>query len=220
MRNNSDHSVNTFATHSFNFRFAHHVEGVDANYTMGPSDVKVRVVYDEIKQEMHLDIIDAATEMKALVQSATQECHKQHLDDKDGLKACLVDNLMNEVNRVGDSIDRLENYRSKMSNRIRNYICEDDDVVSSEPLKSFDYYHLDGSYMVDMYLDTENAKIWTIDNFITEEECDLLVESTKDRLQPAGTVGADGLEEISSTRKAQQASYEFNKSNIRSDKLW
>jgi hypothetical protein len=57
-----------------------------------------------------------------------------------------------------------------MSERLRNYTCADPDMASSPPIKTTRYQNPSNasqSLAVQWLLDSDNAKIWTIDNFIT-----------------------------------------------------
>ena len=179
----------------------------------------VRISYDEKEQRIVLDEVDAVTEMRDTVRKATKDCYDEFAKEKEGLRACLTGRLMDEVDRVGSGMKRMEKLRGKMSDRYRNYTCTDDSQVTTTPWKMTEFFHLGEKYDVDMYLDTESAKIWSVENFITEEECDILMDATKDKLERASTVGQDGEGEYSTARRAQQASYSFD-SDLRSDLLW
>lgn len=186
---------------------------------MGPHDVSVRVRYDELQDKIVLDLVDEMTEVKDLITTATRRCRSEHVKDKESLKECVTTALMKEVDRIGTSVSWLKRYRGRMSERFRDYTCQDDGMESSNPLRTLEYHHLDRSYEMNVHLDTENAKIWTIPDFVTPEECDALIESTKDKLEKASTVGSDGELEYSTARKAQQATYPFHR-HLRSDRLW
>lgn len=68
-------------------------------------------------------------------------------------------------------------------------------------------------------VDTDHAKIWTIDNFITPDECRILMNHGRPRLTRATVAAEDGSSIVSENRKAQQASYDLH-AKKQKDPLW
>ena len=62
---------------------------------------------------------------------------------------------------------------------------------------------------MNVHLDTSHAKIWTVDNFITDDECKVLMDHGRPKLRRATVAAEDGSSIVSENRKAQQASYDY-----------
>jgi hypothetical protein len=63
-------------------------------------------------------------------------------------------------------------------------------------------------YRIETLFENSRAKIWTVANFITDEECDVLERFAKPVLKRATVAGEDGTSIVSENRKAQQAAYD------------
>ncbi|CAE7566213.1 P4ha1 [Symbiodinium microadriaticum] len=90
-------------------------------------------------------------------------------------------------------------------------------MESSAPVRTETVRIQNKDLTVNVMLDMKAAKIWTVEDFITDEECKILQAHGKPRLARATVAGEDGLGTVSQSRKAQQASY--NPSG-QSDPLW
>ena len=68
----------------------------------------------------------------------------------------------------------MRQYRDKMAERLRNYTCADASMTSSPSLATYDYVDeaKNTTYKINILLDHSHAKVWTISNFVTPEECD------------------------------------------------
>jgi len=73
---------------------------------------------------------------------------------------------------------------------------------------------------VDLLLNLDAAKIWVAHDFISDEECDVLMKHGNPRLKRATVAAEDGTSVVSDTRKANQASYNFDVGRPASDALW
>ena len=65
-----------------------------------------------------------------------------------------------------------------------------------------------------------HAKIWYVENFITDEECAFFREHGKDNLKRATVAGPDGTSVISNHRKANQAHYSLPRHDHESSPVW
>lgn len=193
-----------------------HIPGTEANFSAGSIDETVEVKIDENTGQLWVNKHDRRQDLSMIVKQANTLCLR---NSKDDLKSCIVSELTKEVARIEESKKLIEQYRGLMAGRLRNYTCSDDSMETTEPVKSYNYQFLGKSYKVNVYLDTENAKIWGIEDFLTDDECNRLISTSKDRLMKATVSGDDGGSTYSETRKAQQAGYEFQ-GNMRSDELW
>lgn len=94
-----------------------------------------------------------------------------------------------------------------MSARLRNYTCADPTMNTTTPISSKTVNIMNKQYHMDTYLDMDSAKIWSVSNFITPDECSILMNYGVKHLRRATVAGEDGLGTISIHRRAQQASY-------------
>ncbi len=193
-----------------------HVPGTEVNFTAGSVDETVEVNVDETSGQLKVYKHDRRKDLSLVVSQAYQGCLHNTTHP---MKQCMVDHLTQEATRITRTKDLIEEYRGHMAGRLRNYTCADPAMETTEPIRTYSYHFLDKTYKVKVLLDTENAKIWGIEHFLTQEECDHLVNSSKDRLQKATVAGDGGESTLSETRKAQQAGYEFDH-RIRRDYLW
>jgi len=68
-------------------------------------------------------------------------------------------------------------------------------------------------YNIKVLFENSHAKIWTIDRFITDEECRVLERHAKPLLKRATVAAEDGSSIVSENRKAQQAGYDLHQNN-------
>eukprot|EP01037_Dinobryon_pediforme_P039616 gene39616-48319_t len=72
---------------------------------------------------------------------------------------------------------------------------------------------------VNVLFETDRAKIWAVEDFLTEDECSILWENTHDKLEAATVVGEDGGY-LSNSRKAKHAGYVSHLKKLEDDPLW
>lgn len=109
----------------------------------------------------------------------------------------LISNKNNLIASESESINQSENRSESLS------IIQDKTVPA---------------YEVKVLLQQDHAKVWTIDNFISHEECQTLINDAGGRLERATVSGANGGSVVSESRKAQQAAYSMSAGA--SDPLW
>jgi hypothetical protein len=68
-------------------------------------------------------------------------------------------------------------------------------------------------------LDMPESKVWYVEDFITDEECEVLKLHGRPLLTRATVAAEDGTSVVSENRKANQASYNLHEQNPR-DPLW
>jgi hypothetical protein len=171
-------------------------------------------VYLHKDGSLELDASHTFDNMEALLEYALATCPDQ---SNSFHASCIAANTYPAMVQIFDYNQAVKSLRDQISDKLRNYTCADDSLPTSTPKSSAVEFVYDKEYTVDTYLDMENAKIWAVRDFVTEEECDLLMEHARPRLQRAAVVGADGLGEISESRKAQQAGYNVEGEE---DPLW
>lgn len=130
---------------------------------------------------------------------------------------CLSRNAFRDIDKLLQQRSSLLAMRDTMAPLLRNYTCDDDTLQTSTPLETHIEVIHDGSYEVKTLFQMESAQIFLIPNFLTSQECDHLVESSRSKLERAAVVGANGAAEYSDSRRAQQAGYYLSGKD---DPLW
>jgi len=216
IRNNSDTSINSYDTHQFIAKFLKPIKGAQVRFTKGPREESILITYDPETNEMKAKQTTKFNEIMDTVHAATKSCSDLKGDK---LAACIANGIMDDVQAITDAKTQMGKYRDLISSRLRNYTCEDPKMNSSEPVRSFEETILKKKLTFDILLDTDHAKIWTIEDFITPEECQVLIKHGRPRLARATVAAEDGSSVVSENRKAQQASYNLH-ANKQSDPLW
>lgn len=131
-------------------------------------------------------------ELMDKVKVATKECDFQ---DGDKYADCVSNIVLADIQKIADSKSLMIGYRDIMSNRLRDYICQDETVNTTTAAKTIPFYHTTDSgnelYQVDTLLEGEPATIYYVDNFISSKECEQLEEhhnAHSDTLDDAGTL--------------------------------
>eukprot|EP01038_Epipyxis_sp_PR26KG_P006718 gene6718-9211_t len=214
IRNNSETHINSYDTHQFSVKFLHDIPGISANFTKGPKDETMYVSYDP-ENGMSIKITTKFNEIMDQINDAAKVCADL---TGDKFSACIANAIVEDVTRITEAKTTMSKYRDLMSSRLRNYTCIDENMNTTTPIASTDVeLEESGVYTLDSFLDTPHAKIWKVDDFVTDEECDILMKHGKPRLERATVAAEDGTSVVSEHRKAQQASYTMNGEN---DLLW
>lgn len=218
VRNSSHASINTFEGHKFAVQLLKHPE-TNVTFAMGEEDATLVVTKSEAGDALSVEVLDPREDFLQIVGEKRSLC-QQNTSDTHELNKCITSALVDEMVRIQESQRKLEEFRDRMSTRLRNYTCADPEMKTTDPVRTTDYRFLGKTYKVDMYLDTPAAKIWSVRDFVTESECERLIETARPNLMKA-TVSddSDGTSTFSENRKAQQAGYEFG-ANLREDSLW
>jgi hypothetical protein len=218
VRNNSEIVIHSFAGHQFNIRFLKHLPNSDVNFTKASEDEVIKVYFDEVNQKLFIQQSTQYSEGITLIREAIDRCEKTNsIDSQPCIKKAVVDLAKEYI----DSYDTLSKYRDIVSNKLRNYTCANDDGWNtSAPIRSYEYLHLGIQYRVDVLLDTDRAKIWLVHDFVTEEECEFLINYARPQLAKGTVIGANSENHHSDFRKIQQAGYEFDDDSLHDDELW
>jgi hypothetical protein len=132
----------------------------------------------------------------------------------------MANAVVDDLVKQSESKTKLQKYRDLMSGRLRNYTCADEKLETSKPLRSETIHYEGKRYTLDILFDTPSAKIWGIENFITDEECSVLENHARPRLERATVAGEDGTSIVSPNRRANQAVYDGVERNGESDPLY
>lgn len=109
------------------------------------------------------------------IKAASADCDQLNESE---YSECVSDMVLKEVAKIQDSKSVIASYRDVMSDRLRNYLCADHTIENSNSTSRslFNYDSGGENLEVANYLDTPHAKIFTIDGFLTNDECTALAQ--------------------------------------------
>lgn len=145
-----------------------------------------------------------------IVTNKTSSCSHEK---KDAFDTCFSNAMVTEILKMDDRKVAVTRYRDLMSDKLREYTCNDLTMNTSTAIRSESYNINNHDYQVDVLFDTPAAKIWTVYDFITDKECSILREHATPFLQGATVSGTNGESIYSEHRKAQQAGYGLHQNN-------
>lgn len=152
-------------------RYVKHIPGVEVSFTKGPREEMFIVGYDEALKQMTVRQTTKLDEIVDTVLTSTKSCKGLR---GDAFSACVAEGVIDNVESMTDSKQELSRYRDKISFRLRNYTCADPEMETTTPIKSYSFKSEGKEFIIDSLLDTPHAKIWKSDNFISEEECEVI----------------------------------------------
>lgn len=222
IRNNTDIVIHSYATHKFSVRFLKHIEHSEANFTKLPKDEVIRVTFDKERQKLVLEQATKYNEGVTILRDAVKECEQltQLSPQSHDTHDCIAKKALTYAREFTESRDTMNEYRDSLSERLRNYTCFDPKMPATEPIRSYEYFFLNERHIVDVLFDQDSSKIWTIQDFITEDECEYFENYARPNLSRATVAGDDGKSVISLHRRAQQAGYDFDPKTLHDDPLW
>lgn len=236
IRNNSDTIINTYASHKFVIKELGRSHSV--NFTKGPSDETITVYLDQQSNTLQIMKTAKDTEIQKKVETTIKQCSSFQGDK---LTNCLANGLVDDILKIEGnylikysdltSLNSLlllnveqkslaEQHLARTAHRLRNYTCLDDNREAPKPISTYQTNLMGKPYDVNVILNMDAAKVWYVDNFITEEECDMFLRHGKPLLRRATVAAEDGTSIVSENRKAQQASYDLHWKNPGRDPLW
>ncbi len=189
--------------------------GVETQFVKGPVDEDILVFYNK-QDGMYIEQTNKYKKSQENVKAAIDECLNL---SNDKLSECVSFAVKGEIDGLIKKNIELVRTRDLIADRLRNYTCDDDNVTTSTPISTSIVNVQNKQYTVNSYLDLPSAKIWTVPNFITKEECKILMDKGRPLLRRATVAADDGSSIVSENRKAQQAAYEFSRNKQR-DPLW
>lgn len=216
LRNNSIASINSYDGHSFLVKFRDEIPGTEAQFVKGASEETITVVFDEPSGRLVAHARSKEDELMEKVDGMIKTCE----DNQEEIKSCLADAVAAEIGRMQAAHTMMTEYRDIMAGQLRNYTCADEKLETTTPEKTLPYRLGRQQYPLNVFMDHDDAKIWTLDHFVTDEECAHLMEYAGPLLSRATVAGDDGLDSFSESRKAQQAGYEFLGKDLRTDPIW
>jgi hypothetical protein len=215
--NSSNTVINSYNTHRFRIL----VDGESdsdkgVSFVKGPYEETISVFTDK-KGSLQIVQVSKFDEFHDKVVESQKKCGNPN--NNKGYSKCLSRSLYKDIEKEQKLQKLVTYYRDEISNSLRNYTCADPKLESSSPLSSRAVQIADKVYNVSTLLDMDSAKVWTVPDFITDDECQALIDHGSKKLTRATVTGEDGLFTVSQSRKAQQASYRFSQKE-EEDPLW
>ena len=236
IRNNTNTVINSYNTHSFRVKYFNppdHLKDVIGDFSKGPDDEEILVDLDSTAHTFKIKQLTAAQKVKEVISDKTDHCASQQSTfwkaDPKVLAECMSEALVDDVIKSTSKAEKALARSATIGDRLRNYTCEDPKMVTSTPVSSYDLFvpmadltkaDRRRRLRVDSLLDSDAAKIWVAHDFVTPEECDILMSHGAPRLMRATVADADGTSVVSESRKAQQANYMINAEKPESDPLY
>jgi len=217
LRNNTDTEINSYNSHQFKVKFLDSSKKSEAVFTKGPREETVWITFNETAGEFKIKQTTKFSEVMDTVNAATIECQDLRSEQ---FSSCIASAILDDVNTLADSKSEMTKYRDIIASRLRNYTCADSTLETTTPQRTYSMNVQQQKYDVNVLFDTNHAKIWHVDNFITNEECEVLMNYGRPKLMRATVAAEDGTSIVSENRKAQQASYDLFEGNYTQNPLW
>eukprot|EP01039_Chlorochromonas_danica_P009274 gene9274-10239_t len=224
--------INSFEGHEFVVRLSPHRHEHDAYFTKGPGLEVLNVTFDDVSNSIILTPIDGyptSTTLEATVATAANDTAVNEIVDRcvrrgaQDISLCITKGVYKSFKKVEDSERKLIQTSTLVSHHLRNYTCADPRMQTSLPIRSYKFPVFSENEFVykdvNVLFETDRAKIWAVEDFLTEDECSILWENTHDKLEAATVVGEDGGY-LSNSRKAKHAGYVSHLKKLEDDPLW
>mmetsp|Transcript_18122 Transcript_18122/g.18873 ORF Transcript_18122/g.18873 Transcript_18122/m.18873 type:complete len:432 (+) Transcript_18122:44-1339(+) len=203
IKDGNEARINSYNTHQFLIKFLNgYPHSQEVTFTKGPYEETITVFNDD--NTLSFEQYSKFDEFQGIVEKSTSKC-SSYSGEK--LTKCLANDLYRSTYKERKKNIDIAQYRDLMSARLRNYTCADPTMNTTTPISSKTVNIMNKQYHMDTYLDMDSAKIWSVSNFITPDECSILMNYGVKHLRRATVAGEDGLGTISIHRRAQQASY-------------
>mmetsp|Transcript_19587 Transcript_19587/g.21265 ORF Transcript_19587/g.21265 Transcript_19587/m.21265 type:complete len:417 (-) Transcript_19587:132-1382(-) len=174
IRNSTEAVINSYETHQFEIRLLRDDPEATVTFTKGPEDETVIVRYDEDEGRLVLEQVTDLNKLFKYVEEEISKCYNDYDKESEALSNCVSEAVLSEVRRLERTKGVMKYYQSLMGQQLRDYSCQDPKLNHSSTSKNLRLKFLGESFNAGVYLDTDQAKIYAIDDFITTEECSIL----------------------------------------------
>lgn len=171
IRNNSETVINSYDTHKFMVKFLNPIDGADATFVKGPREERVTVTYDTDTNTMTCTTKTKFDEIMEQIDHASETCDGQ---DGDAFASCIVAKVSTEIEHISISKDTIMTFREIMAERLRSYVCADPKLNTTDALNQQQTTISGKPYTIRNLFDSDAAKIFVVDNFMTEPDCKAL----------------------------------------------
>ena len=126
----------------------------------------------------------------------------------DDLVQCIEGGVSAKILQANEEIVFQEKIRKSIAAKWENYTCADLEAESTEPTETA--YWIDPKahtqHKVSKYLDRDASKIFSVENFISQDECKAMEKAAESTLHRASVADSKGGSTFSESRKAMVSS--------------
>jgi hypothetical protein len=190
IRNNTDASINSYATHQFQARFLDDEAEAGVTFTKGPEDETIYVKYDPEKNEMYIEQITDAEKMIESLNADLEKCYEGNLSTE-AMADCVSQTVVDELERMEETKSVMKYYQEVMGTRLHHYACQDKSFQPTTSTSSSKFRFLGDSYEADMFMESEHVKLYKIEEFLTADDCFLFKQhyDQENRNKVKGSLG-------------------------------
>lgn len=175
-------------------KYLNPLKGSETRFVKGPREEVITVTFNDTSKMLHVVQTTKFDEIMDTIKIATKSCGDVQKED---FSKCVAKGVVGEISKHTDSKQKIVKYRDMMSSRLRNYTCDDSTMTTTEPERVYPMQIGKESYNVNVHLDLPASKIWSVNNFITQEECDILLNHGTPLLKRATVAAEDGSSVVS-----------------------
>lgn len=190
-------------------------EDIEVVFTKGAYDENLTILLDKENVEIKIQHDSMFDKFTKVVDDAVLLCSS--INGQSLFTECISQTLFATVGHDTKIYEEAKYSRDLMSDRLRNYTCQDVNMDTSSPISSASETVFGKSVVVDTMLHMNEAKIWVVHDFVSDSECDILMNYATGKLVRATVSGEGGKAVESASRRAQQAGYEISGPT---DPLW
>lgn len=182
--------LNAFPCNGLLFRYSKHKKGVEVLFVKGEIDENIVVLANEAQSKLRIHYFEPRGQLgdfASSISKSAKSCIKQNrltqLPNMDF--TCLSNKISTNVTAAVLSKNNMIYSREVMSTKLGNYTCADPDYDSSPADISFPFTLTRGdrkTLIINTLLERPHAKIWYIEDFVTDKECRILMKHALPRL--------------------------------------
>jgi len=166
-------------------------EGIEVEHTDSKSIAvkSANVLLDECKSNAN----------RALKNKDNKDQDPQQILDQ--LTSCVQKGVAAEIEKANEEIAFQASVRTNMASQLENYTCADETLNTTIAKRTETWRGKKVSIMIDR----PASRIHTIEDFLTEDECEAVESAAKPILHDATVADGSGGSHLSDSRKAKQA---------------
>lgn len=210
------HQFDTFEGHSFTVRHLNHVPGSETSFTIQSDNEHVVVVVADRSSKLSVQ----RTPRPASTEDSILQCSEEN---EGGFARCVAKTIGKVEGRMERSQQRMIARNALVADRLRNYTCPDPTMRTSSPISLYGFNWPSTEprfrYNVSVLFQSSHAMIWAVDDFVTDDECNLLEAKQMPTMEHATVMGDDGPMR-SATRTAMHSGYDSHLRDLQADPLW
>lgn len=233
-RNDTQTTINSYENHKFLLRYPQdgaiiipsRIKPLMATFVKGPRFETITVNYDPFENRLSISQDTKYDRLKDTVRQSLTTC-QQNVGTNNGtyedLVACITDDMfVDHLQSLGKS-ENLFNENRQLAQIIRDHDCaRSEHLETTTPISTYNATMGSRTYVINVHLDSPSAKIWTVDNFVEQEECEFIKQKGRDDGLMQATVvdQRTGLATLSDSRRANQGHYKLSYQSSDGDPLY